>query len=182
MAAAQAGYDQAVKLPIAVLGLYLAAVAPASAQTAQHQVLSISLHGDGARATQLSQYDPSVPLSVEVTDSGHARIDELAIVAQGPNGESLRTPLARGADSAYRGSLTLDDQGMWRVHLSSRVGTLRTDTTPVTLDVETPPPSNAWMTGLAVGAAVFLIVGLGGFFVLRRAMRSPRARDLGHVA
>jgi hypothetical protein len=169
-----------MKLLLAVLGLSLVAGAPALGQTAQS--LSISLHGDGAQATQLPQYDPAAPIAVHVMNGDGRPPDALTIVAVGPAGERLRAPLARAGDGTFSGTITLGDEGSWRVNLAASSGSVRTDTTPVTLDVEAPPPSNAWMIGLAVGAAIFLMVGGSGFLLLRRLGDAGPTTDLGNAA
>jgi hypothetical protein len=134
------------------------------------QPLTISVHGDAARATQLPQYDPQAPIAVTVTDlDAH---EQFAIAATGPTGQAIRIPLEQGADGALHATLDLDDEGTWQLRLVARAGDLRADTTPVTLDVEAPPPSDAPLIGLAVGSSIFIVIGIGGFLLLRRTTRS----------
>jgi len=170
-----------MKLLVALLGVWLAAGAPAVAAGAP-QPLSISVHGQGAQATLLPEYEPGAPIAVTVTNRGAQHLDALTVVASGPAGESIRMPLSRAADGTYTGSLALSDEGAWRLRLTSRAGSLSTDTTPISLAVQAPPPSNAWLTGVAVGAAVFLIVGGSGFFILRRTVGARSATGRGLAA
>ncbi len=130
--------------------------------------LSIVVHGDGAQATKLPVYDPSAPLAVSVTSPGNPPLQALRVVAAGPSGQTIRLPLSRAADGSFRGQLTLADQGIWNVRLITQSGNVQTQTLPVELDVEAPPPSNAWQIGLAVGAGIFCVFGIGGFWLLRR--------------
>jgi hypothetical protein len=159
-------------LALLALGLTLTAPVSATAEPAA-QPLSITFHGDGARATQLTQYDPSVPIAVNVRESGGLRVDRVSVTAAGPAGEALETPLNRVADGSFRGTVTLADPGAWTIHLKATIGKIRTETSPVTLDLEAPPPSNAWQVGLGVGAGVFIVIGGTGFFLLRRLMAVP---------
>jgi hypothetical protein len=168
-----------MKLVVAVLGLSLASAAPALAVTAPDPVpLAIRVEGDRAQATHLPAYDPSVPIAVTVTGTAKTG-DDLSVVASGPAGRSTHLPLARGADGAFTGMLSLSDPGTWRLQLAARNGTLRTLTSPVMLDVQLPPPSNAGSIGWAVGSTIFIVLGGGGFLVLRRlgARESPLELD-----
>jgi hypothetical protein len=159
---------------VLLLGLYLVGLAPAGAGAETlSQSLSIVLHGDGAQATRLPSYDPAAPITMSVTDDDEQQIDALSVVAAGPNGASVKVPLIRSAGGAFSGTLKLSEQGMWSLRVISRSGPLSTGTTPVTLAVEAPPPSNAGWIGWAVGLGVFVVVGGGGFFILRRAFRVP---------
>jgi hypothetical protein len=157
-----------MKLLVAVLGLSLAGAAPASAAISSGpQPLAIRVQADNVEATHLPSYEPQAPIAVVVTVAKE-RNDQLSLVASGPAGHSLRVPLTRDANGAFNGTLSLGDQGLWRLQLASRAGALRTVTSPVMLDVESPPPSNAGPIGWAVGSAIFFVFGGGGFLLLRR--------------
>jgi len=149
---------------------------------ADPQPLDIRLHGAGAQATRLASYDPHAPIAITVTEQDAQRLDELAVVAVGPAGETVRIPLTPAPDGAFTGTLELADEGTWQLRMSTRVGTLRTDTTPISLDVVAPPPSDAWLIGLGVGATIFIVIGGNGFVVLRRTMRRASSSTLGHAA
>lgn len=160
-----------------VFGCPLAVTAAAATQP-----LTIRVNGDGAQATRLAAYDPSVPIAVAVEETGAAKLDSITVEASGPVGESERAALGRGEDGIFRGTLALRDQGPWSLRLITRVGPMRTATTPVTLDVAAPPPSDAWEIGLAVGGLIFAIVGGGGFFILRRTIAHPVEGDAVRTA
>lgn len=157
-----------------LLGLLLGSPFVASAAPAA-QPLLINVHGDGARATQLPEYDPAAPIAVTVRETGGQAIDGVVVVASGPAGESVRATLVRTADGSFGGTLVLQDAGAWHLRLTSRMGRMSTDTTPVTLVVQPPPPSNAWLIGVSVGVVIFVAIGGTGFVFLRRtvAERSP---------
>ncbi len=157
-----------MKLLVAVLGLCLASATPVLAATgAGSQLLAIRVNGDSAQATHLTAYDPQLPIAVSVA-AGDRRTDELSVVASGPTGPSFRIPLVRSASGSFDGTLALGDAGTWRLQLAARDGTLRTLTSPVVLDVASPPPSNAVPIGWAVGSVIFIVFGGGGFLLLRR--------------
>jgi hypothetical protein len=171
-----------MKLLVAVLGLLLGSGAPALAATAAaSQTLAMRVHGDGVQATHLPSYDPRVPIAVTVR-AGEKRMDALSLLAYSPAGRSLNVPLTRAADGLFAGSLSLPDEGRWRLQLASRNGTLRTLTAPVMLDVAAPPPSNTAPVGWAVGTAIFIAFGGGGFLLLRRAGRQARPFELDRAA
>jgi hypothetical protein len=170
-----------MKLWAALLAACLATAVPAGAAQSS-QPLSITIHGDGAQATRLPEYDPSLPIAIRVTDTDPRTISELTVVARGPAGNSIRMPLTRDADGTYSGSLALSDPGPWSLHLTSRAGSLSTDTTPVLLAVQAPPPSNAPFIGVAVGAAIFIVIGGGGFLLLRRLAGPRPGAQLDHAA
>lgn len=152
------------------------------ATAASPQPLTIRVHGDGAQATQLSQYDPAAPIALSVQPVGNAKLDAVAIEATGPAGETVRAPLVRDPRGQYVGIVTLADEGVWDVRLTSRVGAISTTTTPVRLAVVAPPPSNAWQIGLAVGAAVFIVLGGSGFLLLRRTVGERAAQPQARAA
>jgi hypothetical protein len=164
-----------MKLLVAVLGLSLACAVPTSAATGPDpQPLAIRVQAENVEAIHLPSYDPEVPIAVVVT-TARERSDELSLVASGPAGRSVRAPLARDANGVFNGTLALRDAGTWRLQLASRSGSLRTLTSQVMLDVEIPPPTNAGPIGWAVGSAVFIVFGGGGFLLLRRfAPAKPR--------
>jgi hypothetical protein len=163
-----------MKLAAATLGICLATMSAALADAPQS--LSISVRGDVAQATQLPQYDPQHPIAVTVKESNAH--DRLALAATGPAGQTTRTPLQPGADGSLHATLDLADEGTWQLRLVAQAGDLRAATTPVTLDVEASPPSDAPLVGLAVGTSMFLVLGVGGFLLLRRSTRSPTPRQL----
>jgi hypothetical protein len=170
-----------MKLLVAVLGLLLASGAPAlPATSAASQTLAMRVNGDGVQATHLPSYDPRVPIAVTVR-AGEKRMDALSLLAYSPAGRTLNVSLARAADGLFAGSLSLPDEGRWRLQLASRDGTLRTLTAPVMLDVAAPP-SNAAPIGWAVGTAIFIVFGGGGFLLLRRAGQQVRPLELDRAA
>ncbi len=159
--------------------LLLTAALGASAGAAQTQRLEIVVHGDGARATQLPQYDAAAPIVVSVRDSGGQHADAVSVAASGPQGESVVADLTRADDGSFGGTVTLGDPGAWQVRLTSRLGATQTQTLPVTLSVIAVPPSNAWLTGLAVGAGIFAVIGIGGFLLLRRLLETAEPEASG---
>jgi hypothetical protein len=168
-----------MKLLAAVLVLCLTSATPALAATgAAPQPLAIRVQGDSVQATHLPAYDPRLPITISVA-AGDKQTDELSVVAAGPAGQSLRVPLASGADGSFSGTLSLSDAGTWRLQLAARNGTLRTLTSPVVLDVASPPPSNAVPIGWAIGSVIFIVFGGGGFLSLRRegAYEAPLELD-----
>jgi hypothetical protein len=170
-----------MKLLVAVFGLCLASGVPTLAATGPApQPLSIRVHAETVEATHLPSYDPQAPIVVAVT--AEKPVDELSVVASGPAGRSLHVPLARGASGGFTGILTLSDPGGWRLQLASRNGTLRTVTSPVMLDVVSPPPSNAAPIGWAVGSAIFIVFGGGGFLLLRRMVSQEQPLELERAA
>ncbi len=170
-----------MKLWLAVVSIWLAVSVPAGAAESV-QPLAIVIHGDGAQATRLPEYDPRFPIAVRVSDTDQPSITALTVVATGPAGQAVRSALTRDTDGTFSGSITLADPGSWNLRLTSRSGSLSTDTTPVTLDVQAPPPSNAPAIGFAVGSAIFIVVGGGGFLLLRRITRSRKSEQLEHAA
>jgi len=171
-----------MKLLVAVLGLSLASAEPAlAAPGPAPQPLALRVRAENVEATHLPSYDPQVPIAVNVS-ADDERTDELSVVAAGPTGRLLRMPLARGTDGSFGGTMSLSDAGTWWLQLAARDGTLRTLTTPVALDVATPPPSNADAIGWAVGSAIFLVFGGGGFLVLRRGRAPAAAFELERAA
>jgi hypothetical protein len=163
-----------MKVAFAILALSLGLGTFASAEPAQ--LLSVSFRASGAQATQLPSYDPAQPIVVRVADTKTQHLDELAVLASGPSGESLRVALTPSGSGTFSGSLMLDDPGTWSVHLAARSGNLRTTTAPVAVTVEAPPPSDAWLVGLGVGATIFVVIGGAGFVLLRR-LATPRAAN-----
>ena len=159
----------------------LLALVPPGAPAADGQQLTITIHGDGARATQLPQYDPGSPIAITVSSTG-GNVDAVIVSAAGPQGESIESNLTRAADGTFSGSVTLADEGSWQLRLTSRAGKASTVTTPILLDLEAPPPSNAWQIGLAVGLAIFIVIGVGGFFVLRRLVGTAPSTPGAHAA
>jgi hypothetical protein len=155
--------------------------APSRAAASDAQPLAISIDGAGARATALPAYDPALPIDLSVNAAGGMRVDDVTVVAAGPNGESVSLPLARTADGGFDGTLQLAEEGAWRLELSSRTGAIRTGTSPVTIEVTAPAPSFAWLVGLGVGVAIFVIIGGSGFVLLRRSA-PPTAESAGHRA
>jgi hypothetical protein len=154
----------------------LALAAPAA------QALAIDIHADGARATQLPQYAAGVPIAIRVTVSGGGTVDGVTVSAAGPAETSVRMPLNRAADGSFGGTLSLQDPGSWRLHLTSHAGTVSPETAAVLLDVEPPTPSNAWQIGVAVGIVVFVVVGGTGFIALRRLAEGESGRPTARAA
>jgi hypothetical protein len=162
-----------MKISVAVLIICLAGIAPTAAAPAA-QPLSISHQAESAQATRLPAYDPSVPIQVSVRESAAVRPAAVRIDAAGPGGGALHVPLTRRPDGTFAGTLALASPGTWRLQLTSRSGSLDTTTAPVSLDVQTPPPSNAGAIGLAVGAGMFVVFGGGGFLLLVRKPAETR--------
>jgi len=171
-----------MKLAVAVLGLSLASVAPAFAATGSApQPLALRVRAENVEATHLPLYDPQTPIAVNVS-AADKRTDDLTVVAAGPTGRLLRIPLVRGTNGTFTGTLSLTDAGTWRLQLAARNGTLRTLTTPVALDLATPARSKAAAIGCAVGSAIFLVFGGGGFLLLRRSGAHDTTLELERAA
>jgi hypothetical protein len=172
-----------MKLLVALLGLWLAAAIPAgAAQDAGTQPLSIGVHGDGAQATQLPTYDPNLPIAISVSNRDGQRVDALTVAAVGPSGQTANVPLLRTPDGTFTGSVTLPSEGTWRLRLFSRTGPLSTGTTPIALELKAPPPLYAGLVGWAVGSGIFIILGGGGFLLLRRILRNLAKPELERAA
>jgi hypothetical protein len=171
-----------MKFLVAVLGLSLASAAPSLAAIgAAPQPLALRVRAENVEATHLPSYDPQAPIAVNVV-ADDKRTDELSVVAAGPTGRLVRVPLVRGTNGSFSGTVPLSDAGTWRLQLAASDGTLRTLTTPVALDVATPPPSNAAAIGWAVGSAIFLVFGGGGFVLLRSRGAQAPAYELERAA
>jgi hypothetical protein len=164
---------------LALLAL-LSLAPPVALAVNVQQPLAIVVHGDGAQATQLPSYDPTSAISVTVKNVG-SRADAITIIAVGPTGHRLDRLLHRTSSEIFGGMLTLYEQGTWSVRLTSTYRNIRTTTTPITLEVQAPPPSDAWEIGLGVGSAVFLIVGMPGFVLLNHASAPRRAMKIGRT-
>ena len=163
-----------MKLVLAILGLWFLSASGALAQDAlTAQPLSVSVRGDEVEATRLPAYVPDVPIAVTVR-VGPQHIDAISVAALGPAGETVSLPLARSSDGTFTGWLALREEGTWRLSLTSRAGSLSTNTTPVELDVHAPQPSNSGLIGLLVGGGIFVVVGGGGFWLLQRGRSKSR--------
>jgi hypothetical protein len=135
------------------------------------------VHGDGAQASQLPSYDPTAAIRVTVKNVG-SHADAITVVAVGPTGHRQDRLLHRTSSETFAGMLTLDEQGTWHLRLTSSYRNIRTTTTPITIEVQTPPPSDAWEIGLGVGSAIFLIVGMPGFVLLNSTFAPTGDEDV----
>jgi hypothetical protein len=157
--------------------LALLSVAPPVALAANvQQPLAIIMHRDGAQATRLPSCDPTAAISVTIQDVG-SPADAITIVAVGPTGHRLERLLQRTTGETFRGTLTLEEEGTWSLHLISTYKSTSTTTTAITVEVQNPPPTYAWQIGLGVGSAIFLIVGMPGFILLDRGIGQRRVRN-----
>ena len=151
-----------VKAIIALVLLLGATTIAASA--APHQSLSIVLHADDASTQRLPHYRVASPIAVRVAgDAG--RYDAVTIVAKGPGGLAIRTPLARTAEG-YAGALRLVRPGTWTIDLTAQLGSVSDAIAGIPLDVEAPDGSE--VAGYAAFALAALLFASGVLIIVRQ--------------
>jgi hypothetical protein len=162
------------------LALLLAAT-PLAAGAATHQSLSIVLHARDASTLRLPHYRTASPIAVRVAgDAG--RYDAVTIVANGPGGIAIRTPLAR-TDDGFAGALRLGRPGTWTIDLTAQLGSVSDAIAGIPLDVEAPDGSTT--AGYAGFVLAALMLVSGALMIVRRrlafaapiALRVPRKRS-----
>ena len=170
-----------MKYVVWAVALFLATTGAALALPSA-QPLSIVIHRGGAETHRLPQYDSRAPVTVHVTETIPGRVDGVTLVVTSPGGERLLYPLVHAADGSFGGQISLPDEGRWSIGIATQVASLVTDTAPFTLDVSGPLRSNSSAIGLAVGAGIFILFGVGGFVLLqRRARKRAASPALGHA-
>jgi hypothetical protein len=162
-----------MKIALCFAALLVCVPIAASAQTASPQPLFITINANGAVAKSLEQYAPGEPVAVHVSTVHAADVRAITLIAMGPSGSPVRTPLARNADGTFGGNLALDETGGYTLTISERTGTLTTETQPITLDVNAAIPDESMPLALGGGALLFLGIGTFGFVVLRRRSVAP---------
>lgn len=137
--------------------------ANSGAQAAGPQRLGVVLHRHRAATERLPHYLAAAPISVNV--GGYARrLGNLNVVAHGPNGEAVTTPMARSGDT-FSGNLHLAP-GAWTVAVSTQLGSVPAALANVPLEVVTDDPAELAARLAFALAALSIVTGLT--LVLRR--------------
>ncbi|GAC1415868.1 MAG: hypothetical protein NVSMB5_05580 [Candidatus Velthaea sp.] len=166
-----------MRLLMSLLALFC--LARASAGAAPAQSFYVRIDAAGAHAKSIAHYVSGAPISITVT-SESGTFDAISVIARGPGSTKAHTMLARSTSGAFTGAIALETPGAWKITLETQAGEIQATTSPITLDVvtEAADPS-PWF--LLLGAALFALVGAGGFVRLRHsakgagAAKTPRA-------
>jgi hypothetical protein len=132
-----------------------------AAGTAQR--LGVVLHHNRAATERLPHYLAAAPISVHV--GGYARrLQTLTVVAHGPSGEAISTPLARTGDT-FSGDLRLIAPGTWTVAFSTQLGSVTAALANVPLEVVNEDAAD--LAGRLTFALSALCIVLGLALILR---------------
>ncbi len=139
---------------LVTLALLLVAT-PLAAGASTHQSLSIVLHARDASTQRLPHYRAASPIAVRVAGDAE-RYDAVTIVANGPGGIAIRTPLAR-TDDGFAGALRLARPGVWTIDLTAQLGSVSDAVAGIPLDVDAPDGSaTAGYAGFVLAALMFV--------------------------
>lgn len=143
------------------------AFASNGAQAAAPQTLALVLHRNAAATERLPHYLTAAPISVRV--GGDARsLPTVTVVAHGPNGQAVTTPLTRTGDD-FSGDLQPLAPGTWIVAFSTRWGSVPAALADVRLDVVSEDTADLAARLAFALAALSIVIGLT--LVVRRGGR-----------
>ncbi len=122
----------------------------ASSNRAAEQPLAVRVSAQGSQVERLDGYVPGQPIAVRVDAP---RAQAVTLLGVGPDGGSLRFPLARGADGRYGADVSLTTPGVWSLAVTSQVAGVETASESFAVSVAAGSGTKATIVVLALAIA-----------------------------